>query len=50
MQYYKFCLMFIFERVTECKQGTSRERDTQNLKQIPNSELSVQNQMWGSNL
>ena len=33
---------FIFER-------ESTERETQNPKQAPGSELSAQNQMWGSN-
>ena len=33
--------MFIFEREkeAECEQGTGRERETQNLKQAPGSEL-----------
>ena len=38
-------------RVREYKQGrdTERERETQNLKQVPGSELSAQSPMWGSN-
>ena len=43
--------MFIFEREreTECKQGRSRERETQNPKQAPGFELSAQSPMWGLN-
>ena len=43
-------IMFIFERETECKQGRGRERETQNLKRAPGSELSAQSLMPGSNL
>ena len=45
--------MFIFERErdrqTEHKQAGQRERETQNPKQAPGSELSAQSPMWGSN-
>ena len=34
--------MFIFETETEHEQGRVRERETQNLKQAPGSELSAQ--------
>ena len=50
----KILLMFIFarEREAEHKQGRDREREreTQNLKQVPGSELSAQSRMQGSNL
>ena len=44
--------MFIYfrEREAECKQGEEqRERETQNLKQAPGSELLAQSLRWGSN-
>ena len=45
--------MFIFEREgdrTWAGEGQrERERETQNLKQAPSSELSAQNPVWGSN-
>ena len=44
--------MFVFtlrQRETEHEQGRSRERETQNPKQAPGSELSVQSPMQGSN-
>ena len=38
------------ERETEREQGgAERERETQNPKQAPGSELSAQSAMWGSN-
>ena len=37
------------ERETMSKQGRERERKTQNLKQAPGSDLSVQSLMWGLN-
>ena len=40
--------LFIFERETEYKQGRAeRERETQNPKQTPVSELSAQSLTWG---
>ena len=47
----KIFLMLIFERdrETECEQGRNRERETQNPKQVPGSELSAQSLTWGSN-
>ena len=50
-------LMFIFEREREKKRERERalagegprERDTQNLKQVPSSELSAQSLTQGSN-
>ena len=43
--------MFIFEgqRETECKRGRGREREPQNLKHIPGSELAAQGPMQDSN-
>ena len=43
--------MFIFEREKECasRGGAERERETQNLKQAPGSELSAHSLTWGSN-
>ena len=48
---------FIFERERRQGRGTEKEREreregqreTQNLKQAPGSELSAQSLMWGSN-
>ena len=37
--------MFIFER----RGGAERETETQNLIQALGSEVSAQNQVWGSN-
>ena len=49
-------LMFIYlrererERERQSVNGVGqRERETQNLKQVPGSELSAQSPMWGSN-
>ena len=50
--FYLIFLKFIFERETETEHEWGwwqRERQTQNLKQDPGSELSAQNPMWGSN-
>ena len=46
-----FFLMFIFEREREHEQGRGRERkrETQNLKQVPGSELSAQSLTQGLN-
>ena len=45
--------MFIFERerqsMSMVNMGGQRERETQNLKQAPGSELSAQSPMWGLN-
>ena len=42
--------MFIFERETDIAlAGRGRERETQNLKQAPGSELSAQSPMQGLN-
>ena len=42
--------MFIFERETECEwEEGQREKETQNLKQAPGSELSAQSLTRGSN-
>ena len=40
--------MFIFETEREKEWGRGRERETQNLKQAPGSELSAQSPTWGS--
>ena len=49
-------LMFVYflrgrKSVHKSRGGAEREREreTQNLKQAPGSELSAQGQMWGSN-
>ena len=44
-------LMLIFERKRQSasRGGAERERETQNSKQAPGSELSAQNPMQGSN-
>ena len=36
------------ERVRVRERERERERETQNLKQVPGSELSAQSMMWGS--
>ena len=43
--------MFIFEKERQSSSGrrAERERETQNLKQAPGSELSAHSSMWGSN-
>ena len=43
--------MFIFERQRQSVsgEGAERERETQNLKKAPGSELSAQSPTWGSN-
>ena len=35
------------ERQSTSRGGAERERETQNPKQVPGSELSAQNPMWG---
>ena len=56
--YFKNFVMFIFERETERQSvsgggaergGAQRERETQNLKQAPDSQLSAQSLTQGSN-
>ena len=46
-----FFLMFIFERDRDRVQAGDgqREKETQNPKQAPGSELSAQSLTWGSN-
>ena len=44
-----FKCLFIFERETEHEWESVRERETQNPKQAPGSELSTQSPMWGLN-
>ena len=41
--------VFIFEREIERELGRDRERETQNTKQAPGSELSVQSPRQGPN-
>ena len=41
--------LFLRPRETEHEQGRVRERETQNLKQAPGSELSAQSPTKGSN-
>ena len=38
--------LFIFERQSMSRGGAERERETQNLKQAPGSELSAQSLTW----
>ena len=55
--FYVFYFGIYFEREREreresereSREGAERERETQNLKQAPGSELSAQSPMWGSN-
>lgn len=44
-------MLFIFERRrhTECKWERARERETENLKQAPGSQLTVQDPTQSSN-
>ena len=37
------------QRQSMSRGGAKRERETQNLKQAPGSELSAQSPMWGMN-
>ena len=39
----------ISEKESTSRRGTERERNTQNPKQAPGSELSAQGPTWGSN-
>ena len=42
--------LFLGQRETVCDAGKGhRQRETQNLKQFPGSELSTQRPTWGSN-
>ena len=45
-----FKCLFIFERQSVTGKGAEREREAQNPKQAPGSELSAQNPMRGLNL
>ena len=47
----KLLSLFILERERDREQvgKRQRERETQNLKQAPGSELSAQSPTWGSN-
>ena len=45
-----FFNLFLREKETECEQGKGKERETQNPKQAPGSELSAQSLMRGLNL
>ena len=47
--FFFFNFFNLFLRELEHKWRRSRERETQNLKQTPGSELSAQSLMWGSN-
>ena len=46
-----FKSLFIFERERQSitRGGAERERETQNVKQAPDSELSAQSPTWGWN-
>ena len=41
--------MFIFERMDMSRGGAGRQRETQNPKKAPGSELSAQSPKWGLN-
>ena len=47
--FYFFNVYLFWDRETEHEWGRVRERETQNLKQAPGSELSAQSLAWGSN-
>ena len=47
--YLKTLKKIIFEREIKCEQERGRERETQNPKKAPGSELSAQSPMQGSN-
>ena len=42
------CLSLLLRRERQSMNGGWGERETQNLKQAPGSELSAQSPMWGS--
>ena len=44
-----FLLLFLRDKETESEQVRGRERETQNPRQAPGSELSAQSLKWGSN-
>ena len=44
-----FNVYFEKERQSMSRGGAERERETQNTKQAPGSELSAQSPMWGLN-
>ena len=46
-----YCLLFLRERERDREQAVKgqREKETQNLKQAPGSELSGQSPTWGPN-
>ena len=46
---FKKILVFVFERERAWMGEGERERETQNLKQAPSSELSAQGPTWGLN-
>ena len=48
-QLFKCFYLLLRQRETEHEQGRVRERETQNLKQAPGSELSAQSSTRGSN-
>ena len=42
-------IIYLFIYLSTSRGGAEREREAQNLKQAPGSELSAQSAMWGSN-
>ena len=48
LNYYFFNVYLFLRERTQAGEG-QRERETQNLKQSPGSELSAQSPTWGSN-
>ena len=55
VQFFFYVYLFLRKKETECEWGRGRERErerereTQNLKQVPGSELSAQSLMRDSN-
>ena len=49
--FYYFFNVYVYLRVRDRAREVEgqKERETQNLKQAPDSELSVQSPTWGSN-
>ena len=47
--FFFILFMFIFERERQSMNGGGAERETQNMKQAPGSELSAKSPTWGSN-
>ena len=48
-KFFSTFYLFLEQRETEHEWGRGRERETQNRKQAPGSELSAQSPTWGLN-